>query len=173
MGYCYYFRAVILVFIIASLRLGYAEEFEYTQYQNSYYQLETEKPFAEAIDDAIFAITERNFRVTGHLYIGQAIRERGNSEFPHYDVLLYCNLSYTEAMLALDPYIINFCPNRITIRQHDQNVIITAPLWPTLVDNNVLRSLTKKMNVMTREIVDYAADSWQVMHDTHPAATLE
>ena len=139
--------------------------------QTGYYQLSTEKALEEVLDDTIFAITERNFRITGHLHIGKGIRDRKNPEFPDYEVLLYCNLAYAKKMLELDPGMISSCPGRITVRQHNEKIIITAPLWPVDMYNKELQSHMQNMNVLVREIVDYAADDWLLVYDGETAGT--
>jgi len=130
-----------------------------------YYQMETDKPFEEVLDDAIFAITERNFRLTSHLHIGKSIRDRKNPDFPDYEVLLYCNLSHAKKMLELDPNMISSCPGRITVRQNGDRVNITAPLWPEKMKDNELKLHMQKLNGLIREIVDYAADDWLLVYD--------
>ncbi len=130
-----------------------------------YYQVETDKPFEEVLDDAIFAITERNFRLTSHLHIGKSIRDRKNPDFPDYEVLLYCNLSHAKKMLELDPNMISSCPGRITVRQNGDRVNITAPLWPEKMKDNELKLHMQKLNGLIREIVDYAADDWLLVYD--------
>ncbi len=133
--------------------------------QDQFYQVETDKIFEEVLDDTFFAITERNFHLTENLHIGKAIRDRGNPNFPDYEVLLYCNLVYAKKMLELDPNMISSCPGRITVRQHNQKVIITAPLWPIDMKNEELKTHMQKMNILIREIVDYAADDWLMVYD--------
>ncbi len=133
--------------------------------------METDKPIEEVLDDAIFAITERNFRLTSHLHIGKSIRDRKNPEFPDYEVLLYCNLSYAKKMLELDPNLITSCPGRITVRQKGDRVNITAPLWPEKMKDNELKLHMQKMNELVREIVDYAADDWLLVYDREPVGS--
>jgi len=155
----------VLVFILFFLQTGYSTEVDKHVNQTAYYQLSTEKAFEEVLDDTIFAITERNFRINGHLHIGKGIRDRKNPDFPDYEVLLYCNLVYAKTMLELDPEMISSCPGRITVRQDNEKVIITAPLWPVDMKNEELKSHMQKMNVLVREIVDYAADDWLFVYD--------
>ena len=124
------------------------------------YQVVTDKPFEEVLDDAIFAITERNFRLVGHLHIGKAIRERGASDFADYEVLLYCNLSYLKEILLLDESMINFCPGRINIRQTGEQVFLSASLWPNNMENHALLAYMQKMNALVYEIVEYATKDW-------------
>jgi uncharacterized protein (DUF302 family) len=160
-----------LVYILIFLQSGCSSEVDQHTNQAAHYQLTTEKALEEVLDDTIFAITERNFRITGHLHIGKGIRDRKNLGFPDYEVLLYCNLVYAKKMLELDPEMINSCPGRITVRQDDDKVVITAPLWPVDMDNEELKSHMQKMNVLVREIVDYAADDWLFVYDRETAAT--
>ena len=153
------------VFVFLFFQSGCSTEVDKFINQDHYYQVETDKTFEEVLDDTIFAITERNFRLTNHLHIGKAIRDRNNPDFPEYEVLLYCNLVYAKKMLELDPHMINSCPGRITVRQNDDKVTITAPLWSEQMKNNDLRTHMENMNVLVREIVDYAADDWLLVYD--------
>ena len=159
------------IFLVFFFQSGCSSEADKSFNQGHYYQVETDKAFEEVLDDTIFAITERNFRITSHLHIGKAIRDRNNPGFPEYEVLLYCNLVYAKKMLDLDPDMINSCPGRITIRQSDDRIIITAPLWPEQMKDKSLKTYIQKMNVLIREIVDYAADDWLLVYDREPAGT--
>ncbi len=158
------FPGAVLVCLLFFLQTGCSSEGNLAE-QNDYYQMETDKALNEVLDDAIFAITERNFRLTSHLHIGKAIRDRKNPDFPDYEVLLYCNLSYAQKMLEFDPDMINSCPGKITVRQKNELIIITASLWPEHIKNHDLALQMQKMNNLVREIVDYAADDWLVVYD--------
>jgi len=155
---------VSLVVIMLCIQSGCSSDDKKTIHTH-YYRLETDKVLEEVLDDTIFAITERNFRITGHLHIGKGIRDRKNPEFPDYEVLLYCNLENAKKMLELDPDMIDSCPGRITIRQRNEKVVVTAPLWPVGMENEELKSHMQNMNVLVREIVDYAVDNWLVVYD--------
>ena len=159
------------IFLVFFFQSGCSSEADKSFNQGHYYQVETDKAFEEVLDDTIFAITERNFRITSHLHIGKAIRDRNNPDFPEYEVLLYCNLVYAKKMLDLDPDMINSCPGRITIRQSDDRIIITAPLWPEQMKDKSLKTHMQKMNVLIRDIVDYAADDWLLVYDRKPVGT--
>jgi len=159
------------IFLVFFFQSGCSSEADKSFNQGHYYQVETDKAFEEVLDDTIFAITERNFRITSHLHIGKAIRDRNNPGFPEYEVLLYCNLVYAKKMLDLDPDMINSCPGRITIRQSDDRIIITAPLWPEQMKDKTLKTHMQKMNVLIREIVDYAADDWLLVYDRGSVGT--
>jgi len=154
-----------LAFLFLFMQSGCTTEVDENINHDYYYQVETDKPFEEVLDDAIFAITERNFRLTSHLHIGKSIRDRKNPDFPDYEVLLYCNLSHAKKMLELDPNMISSCPGRITVRQNGDTVNITAPLWPEKMKDNELKLHMQKLNGLIREIVDYAADDWLLVYD--------
>ncbi|RKZ49604.1 MAG: DUF302 domain-containing protein [Gammaproteobacteria bacterium] len=159
------------VLILIFLQSGCSSEVDKHTNHAAYYQLTTEKTLEEVLDDTIFAITERNFRITGHLHIGKGIRDRKNPDFPDYEVLLYCNLVYAKKMLELDPEMLNSCPGRITVRQNNEKVVITALLWPVDMKNEELKLHMQEMNILVREIVDYAADDWLLVYDKETAAT--
>lgn len=120
----------------------------------------TDKAVAQILDDAEFAISERNFRINNRLHIGKAIRERGQGGFPDYEVILFCNLSYAKKMLELAPDFISYCPQRIAIRDTGQHRIITASLLPNKTPSKVLNAVTGEINSLVREIVDFAAKDW-------------
>ncbi len=165
------YSCLSLAFLVLFMQSGCSTETNENINHDNYYQMETDKLFEEVLDDAIFAITERNFRLTSHLHIGKAIRDRKNPDFPDYEVLLYCNLSYTKKMLELDPNMIRSCPGRITVRQNGDMVNITAPLWPEKMKDNELKLHMQKMNGLVREIVDYAADDWLLVYDRKPVSS--
>jgi uncharacterized protein (DUF302 family) len=124
------------------------------------YERATQKPLAQVVEDAEFAIVERNFRITGNLHIGKGIRERDGDDFPDHEVILFCNLGYAREMLELDPGFINFCPGRIAIRATAAGFVVSAPLLPQNTGKASSGALVTKLNMLIREIVDYAAESW-------------
>ena len=127
-----------------------------------FFRLSSEKSFIDAAEDAAFAISERNFRITNTLRIGNAIRERGTAGYPENDVILFCNIRYAELMLDLDPEYVNYCPGQITIREApDNQVIISAPLVPRHPTNNELNNYVDEVNQLIIESVEFASESWQ------------
>ncbi len=130
--------------------------------QESLYSVSSNKSFTDAAEDAAFAISERNFRITNTLRIGNAIRERGTENYLDYDVILFCNIQYAELMIDADPYYVNYCPGQITISEVSENqVIISAPLVPLHGSNNELNELVQEINRLVVESVDFAAETWQ------------
>jgi uncharacterized protein (DUF302 family) len=123
-----------------------------------FFEYESEKPLKEVLEDAEFAITEENFRITGNLHIGKGIQERENADFPQYEMILFCNLSYAQEMLTIDPSYVNYCPHRISIREHKQKIIIGTILLPEKTANRKMNNFAVKLNSLLRDIVKYAAE---------------
>ena len=124
------------------------------------YERATPKVLAEVLDDLDFAITERNFRITGRLSIGKAIRERDGGSFPDYEVILFCNLGLAKNMLELEPEYVVFCPGKVAVRDTSAGIIISAPLLPEDTDRPALNALSARINGLIRQIVDYGAQPW-------------
>ena len=125
----------------------------------------TNKPFIDAAEDAAFAISERNFRVTNTLRIGNAVRERGREDFAEYDVILFCNIQFAERMLELDPSYVNFCPGQIAVWEQDGQVHISAPLVPEHDHLEELTEIVTTINELVIESVEFAAEEWQDVTD--------
>jgi len=116
------------------------------------------KSFDEVRQDAEFIITENNFRITGNLKIGDAIKKRGNQRFPLYEVILFCNLTYAEAMLSLDAGFIYYCPYKLSISETDDGVVVGTTLLPEHSGSYKIRKIAIKINDILRKIVKYAAE---------------
>lgn len=124
----------------------------------AYYQAETKKAYTDVLAELELAITERNFRITGHNKIGSVIRERENIAFPEYDTLQFCNLTYAREMLEISPAAVVYMPCNIAVRSERGKVIVTTHLLPTDSDNEPLNAFAAKMNRQLREIVDFAVE---------------
>lgn len=152
-------RYLNLYVIIFFLSIFYFSNSFANDKQNSY-ERTTDKPLNDILEDIEFAVTEHNLRIVDRLHIGQAIRQRGKHDFPSYEVILYCSITFAEKMLELAPELINACPGRITVRGNDTSYIISAPLWPDESNNEQLKELISGMNKIVKDIVDYAALKW-------------
>ncbi|GJM05242.1 MAG: hypothetical protein DHS20C09_12330 [marine bacterium B5-7] len=121
------------------------------------YEKTTQKPLENVVQDAEFAITENNFRVTNRLHIGSAIKKRGSSDFPQNEIILFCNLTIAEEMLKIEPRYINYCPYKITITDSDDHIIIGTRLLPLKTNNPKMDKVAKNLNKILRSMVEYAA----------------
>lgn len=121
-----------------------------------YYQAESTKPFQDVVDDLKLAISEKNFRLTGHNQLGKAIRERDGEPFPDYDVLQFCSLSYAKEFLKIDPDAIRYMPCTVAVYSRGGKVAVVAHTLPTDSANPRLNQFGEKMNGILKEIIDYA-----------------
>ncbi len=121
------------------------------------YEETTQKPFENVVQDAEFAITENNFRITNRLHIGSAIKKRGSTDFPQNEIVLFCNLTIAEEMLKIEPRYINYCPYKITITDSAGHITIGTRLLPFKTSNAKMDKISKNINKILRSMVEYAA----------------
>lgn len=118
----------------------------------------TSKPFDDVIRELDFAITERNFRITGRNTIGKGLRERGYKDFPNVEVIHFCNLEYAREVLLLDPGYIAMMPCRITVHEAGGNTVISVILLPETHSDPRVVAFAKRMNGILREILNFVLD---------------
>lgn len=125
----------------------------------AFYEAETTKPYGDVLAELELAITERNFRITGHNKIGSVIRERENIAFPDYDTIQFCNLTHAREMLEISPSAVIYMPCNVAVRSERGKVIVTTHLLPTDTANTQLNTFAAKMNEQLKQIVDFAVDN--------------
>lgn len=123
-----------------------------------YYQAETEKPYADVLAELEIAISEQNFRITGHSRVGKVIRDRGTKDFPEYDTLQFCNLTHAKTLLLMSPHAVRFMPCNIVTYEYNGKTIVRTHLMPTDSDNPELNAFLEQMNSALIEIVDFAVE---------------
>jgi uncharacterized protein (DUF302 family) len=124
-----------------------------------YYQAETAaKPYADVLAELELAITERNFRITGHNKIGSVIRERDHIPFSDYDTLQFCNLTLARQMLEMSPEAVMYMPCNVTVRSQNGRVYVTTHLLPTDSPNPKMNDFARNMNLQLKQIVDFAVE---------------
>lgn len=121
----------------------------------------TSKTYGEVIDDLDFAITERNFRITGRNTIGRGIQARGHENFPNAEVVHFCNLENARKVMEIDPGFIAQMPCRITVHEAGEDVVITALLLPLSHPDPRMNAFSRELNATIEEIAEFAAtDFW-------------
>ena len=125
-----------------------------------YYSAETAtKAYADVLAELEVAITERNFRITGHNKIGSVIRERENIAFPDYDTLQFCNLTQARVMLEMSPASVAWMPCNVAVRSEGGKVIVTTHLLPTDSRDPRLNEFARKMNEELKAILQFAVEN--------------
>lgn len=125
----------------------------------SFYEAATVKPYADVMAELELAITEHNFRITGHNHIGSVIRQRDNIDFPDYDTLQFCNLTYARQILEISPAAVIHMPCNIAVRAEGGKVVVTTHLLPTDTPNAKLNAFFGGMNEKLKKIVDFAVEN--------------
>jgi uncharacterized protein (DUF302 family) len=123
-----------------------------------YYQAETIKPYADVLAELEIAISEHNFRITGHSRVGKVIRQRGTLDFPNYDTVQFCNLTHAKTLLVLSPHSVRHMPCNVVIYEYQEKTIVKTRLLPVDTDNNKLNQFSQKMNAMLKAIVDFTVE---------------
>lgn len=125
---------------------------------DSWYQRTAKRSFSNIVQDAEFAITDHNFRITARDHIGSAIAERHQERFPRAEVIFFCNLEYARRLLQTAPDFLLYMPCKIALREADGQVVIATWLLP---ENNAAALIpSREVNEVLRAIVDYAAGDW-------------
>lgn len=124
-----------------------------------YYQVATQKPYDEVLAELEVAISENNFRVTGHSRVGKVIRERGAKDFPDYDTIQFCNLTHARTILAIAPEAIRHMPCNVVMYRKGDKTIVRTHLLPTDTDNEELNRFSEQMNRILKQMIDFAAEN--------------
>ncbi len=123
-----------------------------------YYQVETRKPYDDVLAELELAISENNFRITGHSRVGKVIRDRGTKDFPEFDTIQFCNLTHAKTILLISPEAIRHMPCNVVTYQVQGKTIIRTHLLPTDTDNKELNLFSAQMNEMLKKIVNFAVE---------------
>ena len=118
----------------------------------------TQKAYQDVLAELEIAITQRNFRITGHNKIGSVIREREGRAFPDYDTIQFCNLSEARIMLELSPRMVAWMPCNVSVRAQGDQVIVTTHLLPTDSEDPALNDFARRMNEELKAIVQFAVE---------------
>jgi uncharacterized protein (DUF302 family) len=103
---------------------------------NRIYQQPSQYSFEETLINLDIAISEHNYRIIHRSNIGQAIRERGQNNYPLSTITTFCNITYAKEMMEINPNLINEMPCNIAVRQQDNLVIVSTKLMDTHTNNS-------------------------------------
>jgi uncharacterized protein (DUF302 family) len=118
----------------------------------------TDKPFADVVEELEFAITERNFRITGSNKIGSGLRDRGYKDFPDVEVIHFCSLENAREVLMIDPGYVAMMPCRVTVHVQHGETVVSMVLLPENHPDPRVREFAARMNATLREILAFALE---------------
>jgi uncharacterized protein (DUF302 family) len=112
-------------------------------------------PFEDTLLNLDIAISEYNYRIIHRSHIGQAVRDRGDENFPLSTITSFCNITYAKEMILINPQLINEMPCNIAVRETtSKQVIISTKLMDETVDSPSERAFAEKINLNLRHIID-------------------
>ena len=116
-----------------------------------------EKYSAEDFDTTLMnldiAISEHNYRIIHRSTIGQAIRDRGEEDFPLSTITEFCNITYAREMMEINPDLINAMPCRIAVREEPDGVLVSTRLMDETVADPKQVAFAKRINHNLTEII--------------------
>lgn len=119
---------------------------------------ETTAAFDDVILELDYAITERNFRITGRNTIGKGLRERGYADFPDVEVIHFCNLESAREVLLLDPGFVAQMPCRLTVHREGEKTVISVILLPEDHPDARVNAFAHRINGLLREILAFVLE---------------
>jgi len=118
----------------------------------------TSKPYQDVVEELDFAITERNFRLTGRNVVGKAIRKRGYPDFPDVEVIHFCNLENAREVLTIDPEYVAQMPCRVMVNTSGDQTVINMILLPEHNGDERIDRFARRLNQDLRDIVDFVLE---------------
>ncbi len=124
------------------------------QAENRLYERESSYSFEDTILNLDIAISEYNYRIIHRSHIGQAVRDRGEEDFPLSTITSFCNITYAREMMEINPALINDMPCNIGVRQtRDGRVIIGTKLMAEQVSDPAQQAFAQKINANLKGII--------------------
>ncbi len=118
-----------------------------------------DKSFDDVVFELNFAITERNFRITGRNTIGEGLRKRGYSDFPDVEVIHFCSLELAREVLLIDPGFVAQMPCRITVHEQDGKTVVSLITLPVDHADERVNDFARRMNATLTEIAEFAVET--------------
>lgn len=117
------------------------------------YEKESPYSFEDTILNLDIAISEYNYRIIHRSHIGQAVRDRGDTDFPLSTITSFCNITYAKEMMQINPKLINDMPCNIGVRQDAGKVIVGTKLMQEAVADPAQQAFAKKINANLKGII--------------------
>ena len=110
--------------------------------------------FEDTLLNLDIAISEQNYRIIHRSHIGQAVRDRGDDDFPLATITNFCNITYAKEMMQINPQLINEMPCFISVRQSGSDgVVVSTKLMDEDVADTKQSEFAKKINLNLKTII--------------------
>lgn len=120
---------------------------------NRIYQQSSSYNFEDTLLNLDIAISEHNYRIIHRSNIGQAVRDRGEQNYPLSTVISFCNITYAKEMMEINSDLINDMPCVVTVREDQQGVIVGTKLMVDNTNNERQNDFAKRINDNLKSIV--------------------
>lgn len=121
--------------------------------QSRIYERESPYSFEDTLLNLDIAISEYNYRIIHRSHIGQAVRDRGDKDFPLSTITSFCNITYAKEMMQINPVLINEMPCNIGVREDAGKVIIGTKLMQEDVSSPAQQAFAQKINANLKGII--------------------
>jgi uncharacterized protein (DUF302 family) len=141
----------LLVFLslVSTVLIGACQ----SETQSRIYERESPYNFEDTILNLDIAISEYNYRIIHRSHIGQAVRDRGDLDFPLSTITSFCNITYAKEMMQINPVLINDMPCNIGVREDADKVIVGTKLMQEVVDDPAQQAFAEKINANLKGII--------------------
>lgn len=109
--------------------------------------------FVETMQNLDIAISEFNYRIIHRSDIGQAVRDRGEADFPLSTIVSFCNITYAREMMLINDDLINDMPCNVAVRETVSGVIVSTRLMNDAAGSDAQQAFAKKINTNLKKII--------------------
>jgi len=118
------------------------------------YQQTSLDNYEDTLQNLDIAISEHNYRIIHRSNIGQAIRDRGDKNYPLSTVISFCNISYAREMMDINSDLINDMPCIVTVREEKNSVVVGTKLMIEDTANSAQNEFAVRINSNLKSIIE-------------------
>ena len=125
-----------------------------TDDQTRLYQHHSSYSFEDTLLNLDIAIAEHNYRIIHRSHIGQAVRDRGEVDYPLSTITSFCNITYAKEMMEVNSDLINDMPCNVAVRETTDGVIVSTTLMDANTDLESQNQFANKINNNLKSIIE-------------------
>ena len=118
------------------------------------YQQHSNYAYEDTLINLDIAISEHNYRIIHRSNIGQAVRDRGEKDYPLSTVISFCNITYAKEMMEINSDLLNDMPCIVTVREEKDSVIVGTKLMIENTANSAQNEFAARINSNLKSIVE-------------------
>jgi len=122
--------------------------------QDRLYQHDSSYSFEDTLLNLDIAIAEHNYRIIHRSHIGQAVRDRGQPNYPLSTITSFCNITYAREMMEINSDLINDMPCNVAVRETADGVIVSTKLMNENTALERQKQFANKINKNLKSIIE-------------------